>query len=221
VNLVAPTITGVTLPGLVLKASRGVWANEPTSFTYQWQACNGFSCSAIPGVVGEAFPLTSAYVGDTIRVVVAAQNSGGGTTAASAFTGTIGSRVEASVEWGIEWFNAYTLIVSVEVVGVPHGATTEVTCHGKGCPFRSLRVTPGARQPKCRRHHHCRRHGAGLSVGARFAGHRLRPGTVVSVRVSKPGWEGRLFTMKVRSRHRPEYRKLCLAPGSSTTGTCI
>ncbi len=91
VNTALPTVTGKTMEGETLKGSAGTWTGNPTSFAYQWQACNalGEGCLAIAGAASSSYPLVSNNVGGTLRVLVTATNSGGPTQASSAATAVI------------------------------------------------------------------------------------------------------------------------------------
>jgi len=76
-----------------LSTSNGSWSNSPTSFGYQWQDCNssGGSCANIAGATSASYTLGSGDVGDTVRSVVTAKNSGGSGSASSAVTGVVAS----------------------------------------------------------------------------------------------------------------------------------
>ncbi|HEX3805851.1 MAG TPA: hypothetical protein VHV52_03630, partial [Gaiellaceae bacterium] len=88
-NVVLPTITGTLQSGQTLSAGNGTWdSSSPTSFTYRWQRCAA-TCSAIPGATASTYTLTASDVGTTLDAVVSATNTGGGTSATSAQTGTI------------------------------------------------------------------------------------------------------------------------------------
>lgn len=78
-NLTTPFISGEAEEGMVLTLMYGTWSNSPTSFSQQWTRCDaaGANCVAIPGAIGTTYALTSDDVGDTIRCVVTAYNSGG------------------------------------------------------------------------------------------------------------------------------------------------
>jgi len=85
-----PQISGTTTQGHRLTTTNGTWTGSPTSFVYEWQDCNstGGSCSSISGATSASYILTANDVGDTIRVVVTATNSGGSTPATSTATAT-------------------------------------------------------------------------------------------------------------------------------------
>jgi hypothetical protein len=80
-----PTIEGTFREGSTVTTSNGLWANDPTSFTYRWQRCdsNGNNCQTITGETGRNYRLRSADVGRTIVSIVTARNSDGSTSANS------------------------------------------------------------------------------------------------------------------------------------------
>ena len=91
VNTSLPSISGSAVEGQSLKASNGSWRGSPTSFSYRWEDCNtlGEGCLPIVGATGSGYTLTAADLGDTIRVLVTAINSGGATPATSPASGTV------------------------------------------------------------------------------------------------------------------------------------
>ena len=91
-NTSPPTLSGTTTQGEALNADAGGWTGtQPISFAYQWRRCDshGSSCAAISGVTGLAYTLTSADVGNTLRLRVTASNSVGSTSALSAATNVV------------------------------------------------------------------------------------------------------------------------------------
>jgi Bacterial Ig-like domain (group 3) len=87
----APGISGTAQQGSTLSASTGVWSNNPTGYSYVWQACTsaGSACSPISGATSNSFKLTQAQVGDYVSVIVTASNSGGHASVASAGIGPV------------------------------------------------------------------------------------------------------------------------------------
>ncbi|MCP9486132.1 MAG: Ig-like domain-containing protein [Gaiellaceae bacterium MAG52_C11] len=80
-----PTVEGTYRQGSTLTTSNGLWANDPTSFTYRWQRCdsNGNNCAVIPGETARRYRLVNADVGRTIVSLVTARNGDGSDTANS------------------------------------------------------------------------------------------------------------------------------------------
>jgi hypothetical protein len=86
VNTAAPTITGAgsgEIPqGTTLTAHPGVWSNHP-SFSYQWQDCDGSSCSPAGGATATTYTVDSSDGGLSVRVVVTARTAAGLTAMAT------------------------------------------------------------------------------------------------------------------------------------------
>ena len=80
-----PAITGTARVGQTLTTDRGQWANNPTSFAYQWSRCNanGDACVDIPGENAQNRILTPGDQGSRLRVRVTASNAGGSSSAIS------------------------------------------------------------------------------------------------------------------------------------------
>jgi hypothetical protein len=81
-----PTISGTPQEGQTLVANAGGWSGtQPISFGYQWLRCdrNGGSCASISGAAGQRYTLSSADVGQTVRVRVTARNSAGARSSTS------------------------------------------------------------------------------------------------------------------------------------------
>ena len=92
VNAAPPVVSGTAREGQTLTASSGSWGGTlPISYKYAWERCNsaGAGCSAISGATSTTYHLVAADVGHTIRVRVAASNSGGSAQEYSAPTGVV------------------------------------------------------------------------------------------------------------------------------------
>ena len=90
-NTGLPTVHGTAQVGHTLTADPGTWSGStPMSFTYHWQRCDslGKSCAFINDF-GRHHTVTSADIGNTMRVVVTAKNAAGTGTAASEPTAVI------------------------------------------------------------------------------------------------------------------------------------
>jgi hypothetical protein len=91
VDISLPTISGSATVGQTLTAAPGSWSGSPTTYAYQWQRCTGqgAGCMDIAGAVSQSYPVSSADVGSTLRVVVTATNASGSASAASAITAVV------------------------------------------------------------------------------------------------------------------------------------
>jgi hypothetical protein len=92
-NKTLPTIGGTAESGQTLTATRGTWANSPTSFSFAWSRCDtsGNGCAGIAGATAKIYTVTDADVGHTLRVSVTARNASGAGHATSAPTGIVSS----------------------------------------------------------------------------------------------------------------------------------
>ena len=84
VNTAPPTISGDLRSGSTLTATTGDWTNVPTSFSREWQRCNGTSCTAVAGRTGPTYVLSTADIGYELRHRVTASNLAGTATVPSA-----------------------------------------------------------------------------------------------------------------------------------------
>ena len=88
VNTGAPAITGNPVDGQTLTTTTGSWIDGPTSYAYQWRACDtlGLVCTDIDNATSSSYVLTSADVGHKLRSVVTASNADGSAAATSTQT---------------------------------------------------------------------------------------------------------------------------------------
>jgi len=91
-----PVVSGSPVVGSRLSANQGSWANNPTSFSYQWVRCptsggnpDGSDCAAIGGATSSSYVVSSSDVGSRLRVRVTASNSSGSATSASNATAIV------------------------------------------------------------------------------------------------------------------------------------
>ena len=62
-------MTGDTTAGQELTADPGEWANNPTTYAYQWRRCdtNPFQCFDVNGATGKTYGVREADIGFRIR----------------------------------------------------------------------------------------------------------------------------------------------------------
>jgi hypothetical protein len=71
-----PSITGAAVDGRLLTAGAGTWKGTPPfTYAYQWQACIRTKCAAIAGATEPTYRVTTAQIGEQLRVLVTAANS--------------------------------------------------------------------------------------------------------------------------------------------------
>jgi hypothetical protein len=100
-NITPPAISGTAQQGQMLTELHGKWANEPTSFTYQWLQCDssGNNCQPIFRATNQTYLASAGDVGHTITVQETASNEGGQSSpASSGATATVVSPAPTPVE---------------------------------------------------------------------------------------------------------------------------
>jgi len=91
-NTSLPSISGSARDGSTLDASKGGWANSPSTYTYQWQRCDTSAGACQPiagGATGTRYTVTSADVNQRLKVAVTATNGSGSGTATARATDTV------------------------------------------------------------------------------------------------------------------------------------
>jgi len=88
-NTQRPSLSGSPVVGATLTASSGTWTGSGLTFIYTFLRCSGGGCYAGGTTTQNTYKVTSADVGNTIRVRVTASNAGGSASATSAQTAVI------------------------------------------------------------------------------------------------------------------------------------
>jgi YD repeat-containing protein len=92
VNTVAPALSNASPVGnLSVTAGHGTWSNNPLSYAYQWEDCNGSGkeCAPILGATNETYVPTKSDVEHSLVVQVSAMNANGTVTAVSAASAVV------------------------------------------------------------------------------------------------------------------------------------
>ncbi len=94
-----PTLQGQAANPLVgdkLTTSNGQWANNPTTYTYQWQRCDAAgdrqNCVAIAGATTSSYTVQTADIDHTLDAVVTATNADGSASKDTKATGVVAAR---------------------------------------------------------------------------------------------------------------------------------
>jgi hypothetical protein len=90
-DLSRPSVSGTAIDEQTLNGHAGAWANEPSSYTYQWERCDasGNGCSPISGATSQNYTLTPDDAGDTVRLEATAHNAAGEASSTSAPIGPV------------------------------------------------------------------------------------------------------------------------------------
>jgi hypothetical protein len=231
-NCAAPSISGTAEVGGTVTAKAGACSDLfPPNVELAWYRCTGTTpdtCGAQPVKAAQPSPSSYAPGADDVgaRLGVKQTATGGlppGTDEDWAFTGVIpqppappppppppgggGSAVPLLSPFPVVTIagrltrsgGARLTRVSVRA---PTGSNVLVRC--RGCRPRSARVTVGP---------------SGAVRLRRFQ-RRLRPGAVLELVITKPGFVGKYTSFLIRKRRPPVRTELCVAPGATTGSAC-
>jgi hypothetical protein len=115
-------------------------------------------------------------------------------------------RITSGIINGWLVFRTHTRVKKLTVRDAPVGAAARVSCRGKGCPRRAKRRTSTG--------------GKELRFTSFLAGHRLKPGAVVVVRITLADRIGKLVRYRIRDGRTPRATVRCVMPGSKRSTAC-
>ncbi len=113
--------------------------------------------------------------------------------------GALGS----TLGWRIYFHPHYSEVAQLEAFAIAKGTSILVQCDGKGCPFAKWHLSKPARA---------------INLLSRFGHRHLRPGTRVTVRLTRRHWVGKYYSFTIRAGRAPMVRRTCLAPGAVRPG---
>ncbi len=125
--------------------------------------------------------------------------------------------ISATMQWTFRYTSTYTTVLQFGLSGAA-STTVTVSCRGGGCPFAKRTVTVG-KTKRCgqRLTRTCPTRGK-ADLAAYFHHRRLRPGTKITVLVSRKSWVGKHYTFTMQARRGPAIAISCMAPGETRPG---
>lgn len=117
------------------------------------------------------------------------------------------SRLASSIAYTATARRRYTVLTALSVRGAIAGSTVRLACTGLGCPFKT-------------RSHRVVKNAARFELLSLVRGKRLRAGTTLEIRVTKPGAVGVVRRLTIRAGRTPRSHNLCIAPGATKPGAC-
>lgn len=180
-------------------------------------ACSdaGTGLRSCAGDVANGGSIDSTALGRHTFAVVATDNVGNRRTATVAYSVVARPRITSDVvnEW--LFFKRYTIVSKLSVSKVPAGATVKVRCSGRGCRFKSKKLTlrKATRTVNLKRFFNFTRK-------KRRVVSRLAVGTMVEIRITAPQTIGKYVRYTMRAKAIPSTRKACLAPGTNARVAC-
>ena len=100
-----------------------------------------------------------------------------------------------------------TQLIGLAVGDVPAGSKVTMSCSGSGCPFttKTFNMKNDVKT---------------LALTDMFRDPNLTPGTILELRVTKPGWIGKSFQYEIRSSGDPKTTTQCVSEDGSKTMVC-
>lgn len=100
-----------------------------------------------------------------------------------------------------------TELIGLAVGDVPAGSKVSLACEGPACPFasKSFMMKNDVKT---------------LALTDMFADPNFKPGTVIQIQITKPGWIGKSFRYEIMSSADPRATTECLAADGSKTVAC-
>jgi hemolysin type calcium-binding protein len=100
-----------------------------------------------------------------------------------------------------------TRVMELTAKNVPAGASSRLSCAGSTCPFHLKTKAYATAMPA-------------VAFAGLFGTRKLKAGTVIELRITAPGFAGRVFRWELRKRKLPKASAQCLAPGSTRPVAC-
>ena len=100
-----------------------------------------------------------------------------------------------------------TELIGLALGDIPSGSKVKLSCAGSGCPFSAKEFT-------------MKNDVKTLALTDMFRDPNLKPGMVLEMRVTKPGWIGKSFQYEIRAAGDPKVTEKCVSEDGSTTMVC-
>ena len=215
-----PTLSAVSIPssgsvgaeiGMAAAAS-----DRWSPFTIAWSFGDGVGASG--GAVSHAFGAAGAF-GVTVTATDAVGNasSAGGQVLVSPVQRPFTPRIDSTVQskWGFDQRTGKRFFLfRLRVVAPPKKSVAQLRCRGRRCPFQSRRFT--------RIRHRAITLYKNISAAkvVKKRNRRFHAGQVVQLRVTAPGYIGKVVKYKLTRRRQPVGKVLCLPPGVTKPQKC-
>ncbi len=167
---------------------------------------NGSGLASCAGPVAAGAPLDTRSPGTKTFTVTATDRAGNSASLTHRYTVVKRPPGKLSVTVTLHYraFRRFTRLRSIKVKHVPRGSTVRATCKIKRhrCPHKA-------------RKRFTKRHARGtVSLNKRYTRVRLRPGTRLTIQVTKPGFVGAVKIVRIRRGKEPTITDRCLPPGA-------
>jgi hypothetical protein len=168
---------------------------------------NGSGLRSCTGPVASGAAIDTATVGTKTFKVDASDNAGNASSATRTYrvVARPPDRIVVTLSFDFVAARDFTIMRRLQVRRVPSGSRVTATCSFKGKRCGG----------KARKSFSKRRASGTVSLASRFVGVRIRVGSKITVKVTKPGTIGAVKILTVRSSRSPRLTDRCLPVGSN------
>ena len=210
-----PTLAAVSVPPngqagspIGMAAAAG---DRLTPVAVHWDFGDG--ATADGGAVAHAFGAAGAFT----VTVTATDGVGNAASAARPVLATQAPpppRIDATVQnsWGRLGKNFFLL--RLKIIAPPKGSAAQIRCKGRKCPFQSRRFT------KFKKGDIVMYKLLGPRKAVKKKNRHFRAKQVIQVRVTAPGYIGKVVKFKLKRGKNPVGKVLCLPPGAAKPSKC-
>ncbi len=215
-----PTLNAVSIPA---SGSVGAGIGMAAAATDRWSPFSlswafGDGTGATGPAVSHAYGGAGAF-GVTVSATDAVGNasSASGQVLVSAVQPPITPRIDSTVQskWGFDQRTGRRFyLFRLKVVAPPAGSVAQLRCRGRRCPFQSRRFT------RIRRNAITLYKSVSAAKVVKKRNRRFRAGQTVQLRITAPGYIGKVVKYNLKRRKQPVGRVLCLPPGTTKPAKC-
>jgi Bacterial Ig-like domain (group 3) len=112
--------------------------------------------------------------------------------------------VTSTLQWSFHYRPTFTKVIGFTAEGLVSGTKLVLTCTGASCPFSRISLQPQA---------------GSMDLLPLFKGRRLRVGTQITVRMTRPDRIGKYYSFTIRAGRSPLIVLSCLGVGMSQPGS--
>jgi hypothetical protein len=169
---------------------------------------NGTGLQSCSGPVSSGTAINTRSLGTKSFTVNATDNAGNAASLTRTYT-VVPRDNPATLSRSFARFPTNTVLTRLEVKNVPAGSRVKATCKfkKKKCPRKARKAFT-------------KRNARGTVALKKFTRVPLRPGTKITVRVTKPGFIGAVKILTIRKGKDPSVTDRCLPPGAKKPVAC-
>jgi hypothetical protein len=210
-----PTLAAVAVPpngqALAPIGMAAAASDRLTPISFHWDFGDGTAADG--NAVSHAFGAAGAFTVN-VRVTDGVGNAVSAARSVLVTQAPPPPRIDATVQnsWGRLGKNFFLL--RLKIIAPPKGSAAQIRCKGRKCPFQSRRFT------KFKKGNIVMYKLLGPKKAVKKKNRHFRAKQVVQVRVTAPGYIGKVVKFKLKRGRNPVGKVLCLPPGAAKPSKC-